>query len=122
MPAIVKVAGAIVLVLYAALVATVRPFTWPALVLTAIAGIVVLVVTALPGAHRTPGVRPRRGLALWAILAAAVIAWQLVAYFQSPRDTHPTVSSMLDVLEAHRPLRAALFIGWVVLGRELARR
>jgi hypothetical protein len=121
MPALVKVAGAVVLVAYAALVATVRSFTWPALVLTAIAGIVVLVLAARQPAHR-PRVRPRRGIVLWAILAAAVIAWELVAYFQSPRDDHPTISSMVDALEAHRPLRAVLFIGWVVLGRKLARR
>jgi hypothetical protein len=122
MPALVKVAGAIVLVAYAALVATVRSFTWPALVLTAIAGLVVLVIAARRPAHPAPSVRPGRGIVLWAILAAAVFAWELVAYFQSPRDAHPTISSMLDALEAHRPLRAVLFIGWVVLGRELARR
>jgi len=33
-----RIAGAVVLVAYAALVANVRSFTWPALVLTAIAG------------------------------------------------------------------------------------
>jgi hypothetical protein len=121
MPAQVKVAGAIVLVAYAALVATVRSFTWPALVLTAIAGTVVLVLAARQPARRAPGTRPR-GILLWATLAAAVIAWELVAYVQSPRDAHPTISSMIDALETHRPLRGLLFVGWIALGRELARR
>jgi xanthine/uracil/vitamin C permease (AzgA family) len=122
MPAFVKVAGAVVLVAYAALVASVRSFTWPALVLTAVAGVVVLVLATRRQAERSPATGPRRGIVLWAVLAAAVVAWELLAYFQSPRDDHPTISSMVDALEAHRPLRAVLFIGWVVLGRELARR
>jgi hypothetical protein len=121
MRALVKVAGAVVLVAYAGLVASVRSFTWPALVLTAIAGLAVLVLaTRRPKPEGT--VSGVREIALWAGLTAAVIAWELVAYLQSPRDDHPTISSMLDALEAHRPLRAALFIGWIALGRELARR
>ena len=121
MPAPVKVAGAVVLVGYTALVASVRSFTWPALALTAIAGVAVLVLTP----RRTPperSLRPERGIALWVALAAAVIAWELVAYFQSPRDDYPTLSSLLDAVEAHRPLRGALFLGWIALGRELVRR
>lgn len=116
-----RIAGAVVLVAYAVAVASVRSFTWPALVLTAIAGIAVLVFAARrrEPRERTPA---ERGLALWAVLAIVFIAWELVAYFQSPRDAHPTISSLLDALEAHRPLRGALFIGWVALGRELARR
>ena len=121
MRAPVKIAGAVVLVAYAALVATTRSFTWPALVLTAIAGITVLVL-----AGRRPGSRASapagRGIALWGVLALAVVGWELLAYFQSPRDAHPTISSLVDALEAHRPLRGALFVGWIALGRELARR
>jgi FtsH-binding integral membrane protein len=121
MRALVKVAGAVVLVAYAALVASVRSFTWPALVLTAIAGLAVLVLAARrpePEGTASAG----RGIVLWAVLTAAVIAWELVVYLQSPRDAHPTISSMLDALEGHRPLRAVLFIGWIALGRELSRR
>jgi lysylphosphatidylglycerol synthetase-like protein (DUF2156 family) len=116
-----RIAGAVVLVAYAALVANVRSFTWPALVLTAIAGTAVLVLAT----RRTRRSRPAttgRGLALWASLAVTVGAWELVAFFQSPRDDHPTISSMLDAGDSHRPLRAALFIAWIVLGRELTRR
>lgn len=121
MAAPVKVAWAIVLVAFAVVVASVRSFTWPALVLTAIAGIVVLVLASRRSADAGPITR-RQGIGLWAVLAGAVLAWELLAYLQSPRDDHPTISSMLDALEAHRPLRAALFIGWALLGRELARR
>ncbi|MGQ0803557.1 MAG: hypothetical protein ACT4PI_06825 [Actinomycetota bacterium] len=117
-----RIAGVVVLVAYAALVASVRSFTWPALVLTAIAGIAVLGFAARsqPDPRRP---RPRRrGLVLWAILAVAVAAWELLAFVQSPRGDHPTISSILDAGDAHRPLRAALFLGWIALGRELARR
>jgi len=116
------IAGAVLLVAYAGLIANVRSFTWSALVLTAIAGAVVLALAARRPEHERPARRPGRGITVWAVLAAAVLAWELQAYLQSPRDAHPTISSMLDAAEAHRPLRAALFVGWVVLGRELARR
>lgn len=116
-----RIAGTGVLVAFAVLVASVRSFTWPALVLTAIAGIAVLVLAAR-GPRRSRAATTGRGLALWAILAVAVTAWELVAFFQSPRADHPTISSMLDGADAHPPLRAALFIAWILLGRELARR
>lgn len=115
-------AGAVVVVAYAGLVATVRPFTWPALAVVAIPAVVVLGLAARrpPDAH--PRSRAARGIALWAILTGAVVAWQLLAYFQSPRDAHPTISSILDAAGTNRPVRAALFLGWIAFGRELARR
>ena len=117
-----KLAGAVVLLAYAAIVASVRPFTWPALALVAIPALVV-VAMAVPGLRGREGIRPvRRGLVQWAVLAAAVAAWELLAFVQSPRDSHPTLSSMLDAFETNRPARAALFVAWLALGRELARR
>jgi len=116
-----RIAGTGVLVAFAVLVASVRSFTWPALVLTAVAGMAVLVMAAR-GPEPGRAAPPRRGLAHWGVLAGAVVAWELLVFVQSPRDEHPTISSMLDGADAHPPLRAALFVGWILLGRELARR
>jgi hypothetical protein len=109
--------------LAAALAGTTHSFTWPALIVTA-AGAVSVVIVALraPRSRRVGRGRPRGGYAAWAVVAAAGLGWQLAAYFQSPRAEHPTISSMLDAADAHDPLRAAVFLGWIVLGLELARR
>ncbi len=121
-----KVAGAIALLAYACVVAAARSFTWPALVLTAIPGIAIVVLATRRSANRPREHGPRRGLGLWQALATAVLAWELLEFFQAPRGDHPTISStissILDVADAHRPLRAALFVGWIALGRELVRR
>jgi hypothetical protein len=118
----VKVATAAVAVAYACVVASVRPFTVPALVLVVLPALVVLAI-ALPRLGRSAPRRPRRrGLVPWALLAAAILAWELIAYFQSPRHDHPTLSSMLDTLESNRPARAVLFVAWLAIGRQLARR
>jgi hypothetical protein len=65
---------------------------------------------------------PRAGVLGWAMLAVAGVGWQLAAYFQSPRADHPTVSSMLDAADTSTFFRAAVFLGWMLLGVELARR
>ncbi len=117
-----KVAGAIALLAYACVVAAARSFTWPALVLTAIPGIAILVLATRRSANRPREHGPGRGLSVWAAFAAAVLVWELIAFVQSSRGDHPTISSILDVADAHRPLRAALFVGWIALGRELVRR
>jgi len=117
----VKIAAAALVAAYAGLVAAVRPFTWPAFVLTAIPALVI-VGLSLPRMVRTERPAPVRGVGLWVGLATAVVLWELVAYVQSPRDEHPTLSSMLDALESNPLARAVLFVAWLALGWELARR
>jgi len=102
---------------------TTHSFTWPALVVTLAAAVFVLVVAVCAprpsGAGRT---HPQRRDLPWGVVAVAAVAWQLVAYSQSPRTDHPTISSMLDAADAHAPLRALVFLGWLALGLVLARR
>ena len=102
---------------------TTRSFTWPALGVTMAAAAFVLVV-AVRAPRGTGAVRfhPQRRDVPWGVVAVVAAGWQLVAYFQSPRTAHPTISSMLDAADAHDPLRAVVFLGWVVLGLLLARR
>lgn len=117
------IAAAAALVGAASLAGTTRSFTWPALAITGTGAAFVLIVALR--AERSPRAgrdRPRRGYLAWAGLAVAAFGWQLATYLQSPRAEHPTISSMLDAADAHDPLRAAVFLGWVVLGLELARR
>lgn len=78
----------------------------------------------LGAARRRPERRRRRptGTAAWAVLAAALGAWQLAAYLQHPRDDHPTLSSLTNaVLDSH-PTRAVAFFLWLLAAVELGRR
>ena len=72
--------------------------------------------------RRRPPPRRAAGAAWWAVVVAAAAAWQLAAYLQSPREDHPTLSSLANaVLDSH-PARAAAFAVWIVAGVSLARR
>jgi hypothetical protein len=98
-------------------------FTWPALIVT-LAGAAFVLTVALHAPRSSRGDRDAlpRGYGAWAVVAIAALGWQLAAYVQSPRAEHPTLSSMLDAADAHAPLRAMVFLAWVVLGLALARR
>jgi hypothetical protein len=77
------------------------------------------------GLRRQTGPRePARadGLVVWALLAGALAAWQLLAYLREPRSEHPTLSSMADGALAASPVRALAFVGWLAVAAALARR
>jgi hypothetical protein len=62
-----------------------------------------------------------RTAGLW--LGVIAVAVELVAYFLSgSRAVHPTISSAVDSLFAHRPAKAAGFLGWLAGGWYLVRR
>ena len=68
-----------------------------------------------------PGARTR-GVWLWAVLTAALAAWQLASWLQHPRDEHPTLSSLINaVLDTHLA-RTAAFVAWLAGAAWLARR
>jgi hypothetical protein len=121
---------AITLVLFAAadsvLAAGSRPFTLSADLETGfgLAGVVIIGLTTLR-LRPTPkdtfadvaGTPPgRRSLVAWGTLASALVIFELVNYFAGPRSTHPTVSSLLDVLAGHEVLRGLLFATWLGAG------
>ncbi len=127
------VVGAVVL---ATLASVTRPFTVPAdiVVLVGFAGIAAMGYldrrfgasgTAATsgegiGRRRTDGWGLRWGL--WAGAIAAAIGWELFCLCSSPRRDHPTVSSMLDVVDAHRPWLGLVFALWLLLGWRLVER
>ena len=119
-----RTALAVAVLGYALLAGTTESFTWPSLVVTVVPALLVVLLAIRAFARRGSGDVdvPRHGVTAWAVLAAATVLWQLAAYFQSPRADHPTISSMLDAADTSTLLRAAVFLGWIVLGVELARR
>jgi hypothetical protein len=124
--AVPAVLGGIALIGYAWVVAGLRPFTEPENVLVALPIVVVAVLAARRGRSDPEPARRSvpapRGAAVWAGLTAAVVAWELVALFSSPRDDHPTLSSIADRIMSVHVGRAAVVVVWLALGVALARR
>jgi hypothetical protein len=50
------------------------------------------------------------------VLAAAAVAWQLAAYWSSPRAAHPTLSVIADEIMSVRAGRAFVFLCWLAVG------
>ncbi|HUY23396.1 MAG TPA: hypothetical protein VMV22_13750 [Acidimicrobiales bacterium] len=131
-------AGATVAVAWGVLVSFTHPFTWAADVVTAVPLAVVVVatvlrvraprlgdaagpagVTATDPAHACP--RGRRG-AVWPALAAAVGGWELYCYASAPRAAHPTLSTLVDLLDASRAGKIVAVAAWLGFGAYLVAR
>ena len=114
---------------YALCAATTTPFTWAADAVTAvpIVTLAVLAVARWP-AHPEPlalaeAQRARHPYRPWLVLAAGVVAWELVEYLaRGSRGAHPTLSSMVDALDRHYVGTAALFFTWLCLGALIVQR
>ncbi|MGH9172440.1 MAG: hypothetical protein ACRD0Z_16475 [Acidimicrobiales bacterium] len=105
----------------AAVAATAHPFTATADVTTAlaIAGLVALGISGRAGASGAGAAADPpsfRAIVGWVGMVAAIVAYELVEYFLSPRSTHPTISSMLSLLDGHTVLRGLVFLAWLALG------
>jgi hypothetical protein len=99
-----------------------RPFTWPAAVSTAAAGLVVLCAAwRYPGPDRLVAVQ-RRVVALWAAWLVIATGWELWALFNQPRSSYPTISSLVDRMIDTHPARSVALLAWLGLGWLLARR
>jgi hypothetical protein len=99
-----------------------RSFTWPAMVSTSLGGLAVFVLAwRRPRSPAT--VRPsREGLVAWTAWLTAATGWELWALSGQPRSTHPTISSLINILIETQPGRAVALLAWLVLGWSLARR
>ena len=120
------IVGAVALIVYAWVVAGLRPFTDPENILVALPILAVLVLAARRGPSKPDltnrSVPAQRGAIVWLGLAGAIVAWELIALFSSPRDDHPTMSSIADWIMSVHVGRAAFVAVWLVLGVALARR
>jgi hypothetical protein len=109
---------------YSWIAAALRPFTWPEDLAVAIPVLVVGVFVgrrwAEPRTARASdpgGARARHAAgAVWIGLFSLLMAWELAAYFSSPRHDHPTLSSIADDIMSSHPGRAAMFGLWLALG------
>jgi hypothetical protein len=118
-------AAATVAVVYSWVAAAFRPFTRPEEVMVAIPIVLVAAAAArrrssgVPAASEiTPRVR-RRGAAIWLALIAAIVLWELIALFSSPREDHPTLSSVADRIMSVHIGRAVMFLLWLMAGAVL---
>jgi hypothetical protein len=122
-PVTAAIAGTL---LYSWFAAALRPFTWPENVAVALPVLVVL--ARLVAGWRRPAEKGSRSTdperarserpagATWIGLVAVLLAWELTAYFSSPRQDHPTLSTVADDIMTSHPGRAAMFALWLVLG------
>ena len=98
-----------------------RPFTWPMRIAVLVP---LLVATAWTWrGRRIPrsvaqerAAADRRCVAVWVVLIASATMWELAALLSSPRDDHPTLSSIADDVMSTHPGRAATFALWLVVG------
>ena len=49
-------------------------------------------------------------------MVALAVGWELVALFSSPREEHPTLSTITDEIMSVHPGRALVFALWLALG------
>jgi len=127
-------AGAALCVAYGSALSATTPFTAPADALVAIPLAVAVGVVArrwrvrrrpapAGGAGGAGGARPRAGWwTMWAALAGTVLAWELACFARSPRHAYPTLSALLDSLDATRLGKTAAGAAWLALGWYLVRR
>jgi peptidoglycan/LPS O-acetylase OafA/YrhL len=106
-----------VALIYSWVAAAFRPFTWPMYVATAIP----IIVCLLAAFRHVPVVRdeppaPRREVAVWIGLLLLLLAWELFAYFSSPRYDHPTLSTIADNAMSSHIGRAITFALWLTVG------
>ena len=64
----------------------------------------------------------RRGALAWGAAFFAIVGFELVNFFQLPRQVHPTLSSLINGFTQDHWSKALLYAGWLVLGAYLSRR
>jgi hypothetical protein len=120
-------------VAYAAGASFTRPFTVAADGVTAVAlgaGVALTVWTirrdrrALTGdpASGPTVIGWSRWWVAWIAAIAAVSAWELYCFVHLPRQQHPTLSALIDMLDSTRVGKTVAFASWLALGWLLVAR
>lgn len=81
--------------------------------------------SSAPRRARRPGeatAGEARGVAVWGVVAATALAFELGNYFSAPRSAHPTVSYFLSGVAGQPWSRGIAFAAWLALGDYLVRR
>lgn len=97
-----------------------QPFTHPALAVTLLTGMAVVVLGSQ--SRKTHPAALRTSPTLWIVLIAALALWELIAFVQLPRVDHPTLSSLANQVFDSHLVRATAFAAWVAAGFGIARR
>jgi hypothetical protein len=58
----------------------------------------------------------------WVALTAVVTSWELYCLANLPRTQHPTLSSLIDLLDSTWVGKSAAFVSWLALGWFLVAR
>jgi hypothetical protein len=115
---VLPIAG--LLLVYSWVATGLRSFTLPIDVAVAVPVVVTFIVSwrrsrlrgPAPGTLDRP---PRIGVAAWAGFLALLTAWELLAYMSSPRQAHPTLSSISDEITRTHPAKALMFAAWLLV-------
>jgi hypothetical protein len=125
-------------VLVALVVSLTRPFTWASELAVTIGFVGVLgIVAAQWWSPSLPGVLARQDLppplhaegarwgmrwAPWVMVLIATVGWEVYCYLGTPRSAHPTLSVVLDSIDATHVGHGVTFVAWLLLGWYLVTR
>jgi hypothetical protein len=125
------VVGVVVALALASLASVTHPFTVAADIVTGFPIVVAAVIVAVAMRTRSPRpepvdradghARPNRLWLVWVVAAVAIAGWELYCYTAGPRSAHPTLSSLLDTLDATHAGKTLAFGAWLALGWYLVR-
>ena len=123
LPLVPALVGALVV---AVLGASFQPHGWPATIMVLVPAAVLLglAVRRRPPPATEPSARTRHGLVLWSVLLVAGLAWEAYAFVRQPDwgradPVHPTISTLLDPVLEHGPLRVVGWLVWLAAGVRL---
>lgn len=113
---------------YAGVASLTRPFTRAADVVTGVPLVLAVVIVwsarrpvpsrldAPSGAEPTTASAARRWWLSWVAIAVAAAGWELYCYAHLPRQTHPTLSSLVDIVDSTHVGKTMAFAAWLFLG------
>jgi hypothetical protein len=116
-------------VLYAVVVGSFSRYSWPATVVVAGLGAVVVAIGWRGPRHTRPAPPrpPLAGLVLWGVLAVACCLWELWSLLEQPNlatssYAHPTISTLTDPVLSTWAGRSVVLAAWLGLGWFLVER
>jgi hypothetical protein len=102
--------------------------TRPSTIMVLIPAAVLLVIAARrPSTVESQDVTVRRGLVLWSALIGATLLWEAITFVRQPdwslpSHDYPTLSTLLDPVLEHGPLRIVGWLVWLGVGARLVAR
>jgi hypothetical protein len=100
-----------------------RPFSLPSLAATLAGGLSFIILgSRFRGAAGSSTQATTAGALTWATLLLLLGAWELAALLQHPREDHPTLSHLANMVLDDHPVRALAFLVWLLVGLDLSRR